>query len=119
MADLETRVHDRMDRVIDPCSAAQGYDFSVLEMGLLEDISVEDGHVTVSLRLTSPTCMMVDRFLEQIDEAVTPLDGVESVSLDTDDGLSWAPSMMDEAAMDRRRARLADSRADETAPIED
>jgi len=105
-ADLETRVRDALGSVIDPCSAAQGYEFSVVEMGLLDRIEIDDGDVTVHLRLTTPTCMMVDRFVKQIDEHVGPLDGVESVELETDDGLSWHAGMMTESAQEQRQQRL-------------
>lgn len=114
---LAERVRDRLEAVVDPCSAAQGYHFSVVEMGLVDDVTVESGHVTVSLRLTSPTCMMVDRFVAQIDEEVGSLPAVESVGVETDDGLSWAPSMMSDAAREKRRERL-DGRADEVPVTE-
>lgn len=107
MRDVETRVRERLESVIDPCSAAQGYDLDVVEMGLVEDVTVADGHVTVSLRLTSPTCMMVDRFVEQLDRHVGELPAVESVELATDDGLSWHPGMMAESVRERRREALA------------
>lgn len=108
MADLETRVIERLAAVIDPCSAAQGYNLDVMEMGLLEDVAVSDGHVTISLRLTSPTCMMVDRFVAQVDEHVGSLPEVESVDVLTDDGLSWHPGMMTDAVQERRRQSLTE-----------
>lgn len=107
MADLERRVRDRLTAVIDPCSAAQGYDLDIVEMGLLADLRVEGGHVTVSLRLTSPSCMMVDRFVEQLDEQVGGLPDVRSVSLETDAGLEWHPGLMAESARETRRSALA------------
>lgn len=114
MPDCETRVTERLRAVIDPCSAAQGYHLDVVEMGLVRDVSVSDGHATVALRLTSPTCMMVDRFVDQIDEQVGALPCVESVSVTTDDGLSWHPGMMAEPVRERRRERIAAA-----PPIED
>jgi len=119
MTDLESRIRERLERVVDPCSAAQGYHFSVVEMGLVDGVTVEAGHVTVSLRLTSPTCMMVDRFADQLDEHVGSLPAVETVDLETDDGLTWTPSMMSESAEEQRRERLADPPAEAPAPAED
>lgn len=108
MTDLEARVRERLEAVVDPCSAAQGYHFSIVEMGLVEDVAVDGGDVTVSLRLTSPTCMMIDRFAEQLGEEVGTLPAVDSVELETDDGLSWTPSMLSESAKEQRRERLAE-----------
>lgn len=107
MAALEQRVRERLTAVIDPCSAAQGYDLDIVEMGLLAGVTVEDGHVTVSLRLTSPSCMMVDRFVTQLDEAVGSLPGVQSVRLETDDGLEWHPGMMADPVRERRSSALS------------
>lgn len=116
---LERRVRERLSRVVDPCSAAQGYSFDVVEMGLLDGIEIDDGHVTVSLRLTTPTCMMVDRFVSQIDDTVGSLPDVDSVELETDDGLTWTPSMMTASAQRRRRQRLAEPRTPVSRASED
>lgn len=95
-----------LDTVIDPCSAANGTDLSVVEMGLLDDITVRDGHVSVELMVTSPMCTMVPYFIKEIRRDVGDLDGVESVEVSADNGLEWMPSMMSEEAEERRRRTL-------------
>lgn len=111
-------VRERLDKIIDPCSEARGTDISIVEMGLLKRIEVEDGSVHIELRITSPSCMMVGYFIEQANERVGSLPGVEEVTLSTDAGLSWRDEMMAEEANERRREHqqaLADRYAEERA----
>lgn len=95
-----------LDTVIDPCSAANGTNLSVVEMGLLDSIAIEDGHVAVEFMVTSPMCTMVPYFIREIRQDVGGLDGVESVEVTADNGLEWVPSMMSEEAEQRRRQTL-------------
>ncbi len=101
------RVEEQLDEVIDPCSAANGTDLSILEMGLVDDVEVDGSAVTVSLRLTSPFCMQIPYFTEEVEETVGTLEGVSSVSLETDQGTEWHRGMMTESARVRREERKA------------
>lgn len=120
-------VRDRLDDIIDPCSEARGTDISIVEMGLLKKIDIDDGTVHIELRITSPSCMMVGYFIEQAQERVGSLPGVEAVTLETDAGLSWRDDMMSQEAKERRREHqqaLSDRYSDEQpavvpSPVED
>lgn len=96
----------RLRRVIDPCSASRGTNHDVVEMGLLRSIDVDGRDVTVSMRLTSPACLMVGQFEKRIEEEVGSLPTVESVALETDAGLEWRPEMMSPEARRRRQEYL-------------
>ncbi|WP_336000005.1 metal-sulfur cluster assembly factor [Halorientalis halophila] len=102
----EARVREALREVVDPCTAANGSDLDVVEMGLIADLTVEDGAVRVDLRLTTPACHMVPYFITEITDRVEPLDGVESVTVETDAGMDWTPEMMTDAARAKRRAVL-------------
>ncbi|WP_222912863.1 iron-sulfur cluster assembly protein [Natrinema sp. SYSU A 869] len=107
MSSLENRIRERLDEVIDPCSAANGTNLSIIEMGLLDEIDVDEGYVTVSMRLTTPFCMQLPYFVEEIDERVSAIDEVVSVTLETDEGVDWHTGMMSEEAQKQRRERKA------------
>lgn len=107
-----------LDTVIDPCSAANGTDLSVVEMGLLDDISIDGDRVEVDLVVTSPMCTMVPYFIKEIRRDVGELDGVETVEVTADNGLEWVPSMMSDEAQRRRRHRLA-AREEAAALLDD
>lgn len=96
-------VRDRLDEIIDPCSEARGTDISIVEMGLLKRIEIEDGTVHIELRITSPSCMMVGYFIEQAEERVGGLEGIKKVTLETDAGMQWRDEMMSLEAKQRRR----------------
>lgn len=96
-------VREQLDETIDPCSEVRGTDISIVEMGLLKSIEVDEGVVHIELRITSPSYMMVGYFIEQAQKHVGTLPGVEEVTLATDVGLSWRDEMMSEGAKERRR----------------
>ena len=98
-------VRERLRSVVDPCSAAVGTDIDVVELGLIEAVTVERNAVTVSMRLTSPGCLMVEYFAREVDEAVGALPGVERVTLETDAGFEWHRGMMESSARAKRQRR--------------
>lgn len=116
----EARVREALREIVDPCTAATGSNLDVIEMGLVEAVEVADGEVRVEFRLTTPACHMVPYFIEEIESRVEPLDGVESVTVDTDDGMQWTPDMMTDAAREKRRSTLDryDAHYGEEAPAE-
>jgi metal-sulfur cluster biosynthetic enzyme len=114
-------VREQLDEIVDPCSEARGTDISIVEMGLLKSIEVTDGSVHIDLRITSPSCMMVGYFIEQAQERVGSLEGVEEVTLSTDAGMDWREEMMADSALERREEHqqaLADRYQQEHAEME-
>jgi metal-sulfur cluster biosynthetic enzyme len=111
-------VRDSLRDIVDPCTAATGSNLDIVEMGLLDAVTVDDGAVRVEMHLTTPACHMVPYFITEIEERVEPLAGVETVTVETDHGMTWTADMMDESAREKRRAVLdaydaAADRADE------
>lgn len=98
----EAAVHERLDRIVDPCSAANGSDLSIVEMGLLDAITIDGGHVTVDLRVTSPHCMMLGVFIDSVDREVGSLAGVEHVDVNFDAGMEWSADMITEEGRRKR-----------------
>jgi metal-sulfur cluster biosynthetic enzyme len=88
-ASLLEEVERGLESVIDPCSAAHGRPLNVYEMGLVRELDVADGVVTLGLYLTSPSCTMLGKFCEQAEAALLPIPGVERVVVEPDMGLDW------------------------------
>lgn len=101
--DLRQQIEACLQSIIDPCSAANGTNFSLVEMGLVKEVQIDEGEVCVKLRLTSPACFMLEFFLTEIRARVGSLPGVRSVDVQSDGGFEWEPSMMDQG---RRRSYL-------------
>lgn len=111
------RVREKCREVVDPCSAATGTNLNVVEMGLLKSIDIDEGHVDVQLRLTTPSCHMVPYFAEEIEDRVSSLPDVESVTLVPDHGFEWTPEMMSEDAKRRRNAVLEEHKSRYTTEL--
>lgn len=99
-------VLERLETVVDPCSVGAGTEHNVREMGMVDQIEIRNGDVTVHLHLTTPHCMMVPYFVDEVDRAVGSLPGVTEVNLETDNGLRWRPSMMDDGIREDRLDRI-------------
>jgi metal-sulfur cluster biosynthetic enzyme len=86
-------VQEALTNVIDP---ELGLDF--VELGLIYDIEVEDGEVSVSFTLTSPGCPIGPQVAEQMEEFVGELDGVTAVHPKMTFSPAWTPELMSEEA---------------------
>lgn len=104
----EADVRDRLDRIVDPCSEANGSNLSIVEMGLVDEIDIDGSHVTVDLRVTSPHCMMLPAFIDGADEEVGSLPSVESVRVNFDDGMEWSDDMITEEGQRKREQAHSD-----------
>ncbi len=87
-------VEDALSNVIDP---ELGLDF--VELGLIYGVELQsDDHVHVTFTLTSPGCPIGPQVAEQIDEFVSELDGVNSVTSEMTFQPPWTPDRMSEDA---------------------
>jgi metal-sulfur cluster biosynthetic enzyme len=86
-------VEEALANVIDP---ELGLDF--VELGLIYGVEIDDGHVNVTFTLTSPGCPIGPQVAEQIDEFVSELEGVNSVSSEMTFMPPWTPDRMSEDA---------------------
>jgi metal-sulfur cluster biosynthetic enzyme len=98
----EAAIRDRLATIIDPCSAAAGRPLNILDMGLVKGIELEDGGLTVHLRLTSPMCGLGWYFVQQADRQLSDLPGVTHVMVTLDNGLEWTPEAMAPAVREAR-----------------
>jgi metal-sulfur cluster biosynthetic enzyme len=99
-------VERHLGAIVDPCSTASVLSMSILAMGLIRDVTLDDGVLTVHLRLTSPSCMMVGYIAHEVTHRLSDLPGVRDVAVAPDEGLDWDPSMMDAAVATERHKRL-------------
>jgi metal-sulfur cluster biosynthetic enzyme len=91
--------------VVDPCSIATGVPISLPDMGLVQQVAVDDaGGVEITLCLTSPVCLQVVNIVEAVERNVGAVPGVSSARCRVDVTAQWMPDMMDAGA--RRRLRL-------------
>ena len=82
-----------LTNVIDP---ELGLDF--VELGLIYGIEVDAGDVHVTFTLTSPGCPIGPQVTEQIEEFVSEVEGVNSVTSTMTFDPPWSPEKMSEDA---------------------
>ena len=86
-------VMDALREVIDP---ELGLDF--VELGLIYDVAIDNGTVSVTYTLTTPGCPIGPQVSEQIEEFVSELDGVQDVQSTMTFTPPWTPERMSEDA---------------------
>ena len=106
-----------LSEVFDPCCREKG--ISVVDMGLLRSVVVDDRHARVELLLTSGWCPFAARVLTDVEEAVRAHPGVDSCDVEivwdepwttdrlTDDARRKLRFLPDPAAVADRDAYLA------------
>lgn len=72
---------------------------NIYDLGLIYKIDLnEDGHLTIDMTLTAPSCPAVDFIVEDVRMKVGSVEGVISVDVDIVFEPAWDKSMMSEEA---------------------
>jgi metal-sulfur cluster biosynthetic enzyme len=112
-------VRAALDDVYDPCSQAWQRPLSLVDLGLVREVDVDDsGHVTVRVSLTVPFCVAVATIMQAVERRVSELPGVATVLVDIDQDTPWSPELMtDEGRRVLERRRSADRSASAPSTI--
>ena len=86
-------VMDALREVIDP---ELGLDF--VELGLIYDVAIENGAVSVTYTLTTRGCPIGPQVSEQIEEFVSDLEDVNAVESTLTFEPAWSPERMSDDA---------------------
>jgi metal-sulfur cluster biosynthetic enzyme len=68
-----------LNDVLDPCSVSIGKPIGLVDMGIVETVDVEGGHVGVTLLPTFPDCLFLGVFEEKIEMVIRTLPWCRSV----------------------------------------
>ena len=72
---------------------------NIVDLGLVYDVDERDGHVRVSMTMTTPACPLGEVVCREAADAIRRhVPGVRSVSVDLVWQPPWQPSMMSSAA---------------------
>jgi metal-sulfur cluster biosynthetic enzyme len=82
--------------VYDPCCREKG--ISVVDMGLLRSVTVDEGHARVELLLTSGWCPFASRVLADVEEAISAQPGVDTCAVDIVWHEAWSTDRLSESA---------------------
>ena len=91
-----------LDNCYYPCCRERR--ISVVDMGLIESIEIEDRLVRIEMVLTTGWCPFASRLLGMVEEEVGALLTVERVDVVWDP--TWTPQRMSESAREKLRLQL-------------
>ena len=89
----EEQVTEALKDVYDP-----EIGINIVDLGLVYNTEVKDSDVNVDMSLTSMGCPAGPMLVQQVEEAVGSLDGVERVNVNIVWSPAWNPQMMSEDA---------------------
>jgi metal-sulfur cluster biosynthetic enzyme len=85
----EELVREKLKDVLDP-----ELHMSIMELGLIYDVEIEDGTVKVTYTLTTPACPLGPVIDAQIQDMLMDLPGVKEVTTDLTFSPPWDPRTM-------------------------
>lgn len=99
---LEERIRERLDEVLDPCSTFTERPQSIVDLGLVDGISIDERDVTVELLPTNQLCMYIPHMSEEIENRLRELPAIDSVTVETVADTVWTQDRMTEEAAAER-----------------
>jgi len=92
MTDFDVRVALR--DVVDPELGV-----NIVDLGLVYDVRVSNGHVRITMTMTTPACPLRDYICDLVESAVrSRLADVERVDVEVVDDPPWSEELMSDAA---------------------
>lgn len=101
MRNIPEHVLAALGDVYDPCCREKG--ISVVDMGLVHDVSITDRHARVELLLTSGWCPFASRVLNDVAERVEQLPDVDSAEVEVVWDEAWTTDRLSPSATRKLR----------------
>lgn len=99
-------VYSALDEVKDPCMQAAGLDLSIVDLGLVYDVSIEERCVEVAITFTEIGCIFTHTIGVKVYDTVSALPGVEHVEIVP----RWLPIWTQDRLNDKASQALARQR---------
>ena len=96
----QSKVYDALRNCYDPCCRESK--ISVVDMGLIENVHIDNSHVKIDMLLTSGWCPFVGNLNGMILEEVGRVEGVEHVDVE----VVWNPVWTMDRLSDYARQKL-------------
>ncbi len=98
MSELPTWARDALAGVYDPCCREKG--ISVLDMGLVRSVQVDDGVARVELMLTSGWCPFASAVLTEVREQILSAPGITEADVSIVWDEAWTTDRLSSRARD-------------------
>jgi len=83
-------IEKALEAVIDPCSKAIGRPLDIVTMGLVQEITMEGGKVTVTIILTDSMCYFFGDIERFVTDVLIDLPGVDEVDVQISKTTLWS-----------------------------
>jgi len=101
---LESRIHAELEQILDPCSTFTDNPVNIVDLGLVDEVTVEDGVAEIRLLPTNQMCMYMMNMSDEIQERLGEFDDLEDIGVTQENGKLWTPvRMSDEARQERQQ----------------
>ncbi len=97
---LKGAVRAALATVKDPCMVAGGLDLSIVDLGLISALEIEEGRVDIRITFTEVGCQFTHRVIESVYVAVEAVPGVTNVTVTPAWDKAWTPEWMTPAGQD-------------------
>ena len=94
---IAEQCHEALKDVTDP-----ELPISVIDLGLIYEIDVEDGHVDIDMSLTAMGCPAAGLMKDEVRERLVEIEGVETVSVE----IVWDPVWTKDKMTDKGKQEL-------------
>lgn len=90
---LKDKIEEALQTIKDP-----EIPVSIMELGLVYELKLEDGVVWIKMTLTAPACPVAGEILQEVQRKVEAIDGVKTVHVMLTFDPPWTKDMMSEEA---------------------
>lgn len=97
MSEVPTWVQEALADVYDPCCREKG--ISVIDMGLVHSVHVDEGKARVELLLTSGWCPFAATVLTQVKDRVLAQPGIKDADVEVVWDQAWTTDRLSEKAV--------------------
>jgi len=108
-SDLAMDIKAQLREVLDPCSCMSDHPIDIVDLGLVDDISVDEetGEARIDILLTSQRCMYVIDIVDEIRDRVESIPEIESADVhQVTSGKVWTAERMSDEQRNERRERF-------------
>ncbi len=93
-----SKVWDALSRIPDPCHALSGHDLSIVDLGLINDVTRQDDTIDVSVTFTDPSCVFSYQIIMDLEDLAESLDGISEIKVTSNPYPLWTEDRLSEKA---------------------
>ncbi len=101
----------RIRAIEDPCHVLADYPLTLVDLGVINRIDLDQGYVEVGLTYTEIGCTFAPRILQRLEEEVMAVPGIESMDVVYEPFPPWSPDRMSPRAQRLYAQRSAQAKA--------